>query len=107
MSRRNVGVKRIRVGFEQSLVRKVQYFRGPYCHKCRKYVIEDEECGGGVELVDNLFGVTKRFATVRAKHHGEESIVQIDMGTEHWDHADLEKAMRSQRWFAPDEEAVL
>lgn len=61
-------------------------------------------CNGpidAIELVDRV-GPT---AKVLAKHHGQEELVTFELGTEHWEADDVQRAMRGHRWFKPETKA--
>lgn len=63
----------------------------PMCDICRRPV--DSE-----EVVERAGPTAVR---VLVKHHGAEELQTFELGTESWDHDDLNRAMRSHRWFAP------
>lgn len=58
-------------------------------------------------LVENLPGDGKPFAKVLVKCHGQEELVTLAMGTEHWNYVDLKRVMGRHRWFDPKQLAGL
>lgn len=100
MSRHANGLLRTRVGMLSGLRRKVmpvtvEGFIAPTCVLCNRPL-------DGEELVEAPSG--KGFVRVLGRHHGAEELAQFEMGTEHHTPEDLNRAMRSHPWFAPDVE---
>lgn len=118
---------RIMVPLPVSLVKKRKP-RGPLCMKCTfdraqaagrgKNYLEEDECWiledvppsdrledwHLFELVDNTEGMPKSHILLRVRHHREEMVVRFDLGTQHWVEDDLERAVKTQVWFMPEDE---
>ena len=46
---------------------------------------------------------SRPYCRVLVKHHGQEELATFDLGTADWDDEDYSRAVRGQRWFAPEE----
>lgn len=99
--------KPVIVGQWQNLTTRHQV-RGPFCHMCRKWIMEDEPHEGskkhGWELVENTVGMPRSSVLVRVFHHNQEQVARIDLGEENWDDGMLERAVRRVEWFKPEEQ---
>lgn len=89
--------RKVNVGLLHGLTAKVVNIggTGPVCQLCDKTL--DSE-----EIVETQ-GTRVR---VLGKHHGLEEAAWFDLGTEHWDHEDLGKALRGHPWFVPETKAA-
>lgn len=82
--------------------------RGPFCHMCNRWIMEDEPHEGskkhGYELVENTVGMPKSQALVRVFHHNDEEVARVDLGEDNWDDEMLSRAIQRVQWFKPKEQ---
>ncbi len=80
------------------LAKPVRQWQGPTCKLCsdkeRKEIPVRSE-----ELVDCLPGDGKTYARVLVRCHGQEELMEFDMGTEQWTYEGLAKKMGRHTWF--------
>lgn len=76
----------------------VRQLAGPICKLCSDASGKTKHVSSE-ELVDCLPGDGKPYARVLVKCHGQEELMEFDMGTEGWDFEKLAKKMGRHVWF--------